>query len=232
MTLGVSFSFFGSDEAVFDQTADIRVVAGEAGNAAIPHQVQAAVPDMGVVQPICPQHHGRGSGAHAPQFRVRGRILMNARVGFTKRRGKKGLRIAIMAGGVEMLDGIDGNAARILSAFMPAHAVGHHGQSALLFELYFTHRFPVAVTVFVTAPLAAHIAHAGNFDPALHPNSIFAVFDPGDSGRRTPLPSEPGLYPSSRGGTRSSPCVVRIDRGRRAKIEADQPSRVAWAAPY
>ena len=76
----MGFGFLRADKSFFHQPTYVGVIVGEAGDRGIAHQVQAAVPDMRVVEKIAEQG-GRGTGRpHAVQFGMFASVLQDALV--------------------------------------------------------------------------------------------------------------------------------------------------------
>src|SRR5258708_33420237 len=91
--------------------------------------------------------------------------LLDAPVGLAEAFQQAALRIGIGRVGVDMLDGIHGDAAGELSTFTAPHAIGDHSQPAQAAKRRGVWRFPIAVAIFVILPLAADIAEAGHLNP-------------------------------------------------------------------
>ena len=119
---------------------------------------------MGIIETVGQYDHGRGGRTHSSQFRMSGRIALNALVGFLKTTSQQGLRIGRGRFGVGFLDDFNRNAARFLTAFVAAHAIGHYCQPALLSKFRIAGRLPIGIAVLIVLALATQIAEASHFN--------------------------------------------------------------------
>ena len=74
------------------------------------------------------------------------------------------LRICAESVVVDAANGLDGEAAGFLSAFVTAHAVGHHRQAALAAKVLVGDWLPIKKGILVIGTLAADVGQAGRFD--------------------------------------------------------------------
>src|SRR6266567_4923568 len=167
MSLRVRFGIFGADDASLDQATDIRVIAGEAGDAVGANQVEAAVANMGKVEQAIDYRQSSTGGSHAVEFRmVQGEALNILMCGFESR-DERALRIAAKGVVIDAAHGFYGQATGLLSALVSTHAVGHDGETALAAEVLVGVGFPVEVGVFVIGALTADVGEARRFDAGL-----------------------------------------------------------------
>jgi hypothetical protein len=87
-------------------------------------------------------------------------VFQNAFVSDLKSGEQERLHVRVGSFGKNFLDGIDGDAAGFLAAFVTAHAIGYYGQPALARKLFVVGRLPVSKLIFIVFSLAANVAHA------------------------------------------------------------------------
>src|SRR5580765_6393852 len=80
---------------------------------------------------------------------------------------RSALRIAARGIVVDTTHGFDGEVAGFLPTFVPAHAVGHDGETALATEILVGIGLPIKIGVFVIGTLAADVGQARRFDAGL-----------------------------------------------------------------
>src|SRR5579883_1750169 len=164
VALGMAFSLVGVKDAGLDQAADVGMVAGEAGNGASANQVEPAVTDVRHVEAVVVERERGASGAHAVELGVGFGVAADAGVGFLKPFQERGAGVPGGVVVINVLDGLDGEAAGFLAAFVSTHPVGDEGQSSLLLESLVTLGLPVGKRILIVFALAAHVAQAGDFD--------------------------------------------------------------------
>src|SRR5579883_148195 len=162
--VGMGFSLVGVKDAGLDQAADVGMVAGEAGNGASANQVEPAVTDVRHVEAVVVERERGASGAHAVELGVGFGVAADAGVGFLKPFQERGAGVPGGVVVINVLDGLDGEAAGFLAAFVSTHPVGDEGQSSLLLESLVTLGLPVGKRILIVFALAAHVAQAGDFD--------------------------------------------------------------------
>jgi len=167
VTLRVGLGVFGTNDAALDQTADIRMIAGEAGDGFSANQIEAAIADMGEMELAADDGERGAGGSHAVELGMLLSETLNVLMSRLKGRGERGLRVAVERVVVDAAHGLDREAAGFLSAFVTAHAVGDNGEAALAAEVLVGIGLPVDMGIFVVLALATDVGQAGGFDAGL-----------------------------------------------------------------
>src|SRR5580704_18188901 len=101
------------------------------------------------------EHCGSAGGAHACEFGMLARVLLNGEMRRLVRGLERGGWIAGRSVQKNFAHRIDGDAAGDLAAFLAAHAVGDYDQTAADEEILIAFGFCIAEAVFVLGPFAA-----------------------------------------------------------------------------
>ena len=165
VALGMGLGLFRLQQAVFDQTADIGMIASEASDAVTGGEVDAAITDVGVIELAAEDSNGGAGGAHAVKFRMTGRVVLNAAVGDAESLIEPLVRPSLGGLGVDMFNGFDGNAAGFLATLIATHAVGDEQQASLASEGFIVRRLPVCKPVFIILALTTDIGKTGIGNP-------------------------------------------------------------------
>jgi len=176
VSLRMSFGFLRADHAVLHQATDIRMIVSQTGNSLSSRQIQTAIADVCLIELVVKKNDRRGCSPHAVQFWMPGSVVQDAFVCDLKAGEKKRLHVRIGSFGENLFDGIDRDAAGLLSTFVPTHAVGHDRQPPLAGELLVGGRLPVSEMVFIVFALAANIAHAGQLNSRPYSHHTSHVF--------------------------------------------------------
>src|SRR5580704_14965478 len=104
MYLRMSFGFFGADHSVLHQAPHIGMIVGQTRDVHSPHQIQAAIADVGVVK-LIPQKGDRSSrSTHTVELWMSRSAIENAFVCDLETGEQQGLYISIRSVGKNFLD--------------------------------------------------------------------------------------------------------------------------------
>jgi len=163
MRLGV----LGTDDAAFDETSDIGVVARKTRDGVGTHKIETAVANVREVEMVIDERKRGAGGTHAMELRVLECIALNGLVGGLKRIQQRALGVAIKVAIVDVTDSLYGDAAGLLSAFISAHAIGNNREAALAAELGVGVGLPEEKRIFVIVAQQADVAKAGGLESRL-----------------------------------------------------------------
>jgi len=167
VALRVRLGVFGANDAALDQAADVRMIAGEAGDGFSANQVEAAIADMGEMELAADDGERGACGSHAVELWMLLGKTLNVLMRRFERCGERGLRVTVKGVVIHAANGLDREAAGFLSAFVSTHAVGDHGEAAFAAEVLVGIGLPVEVGIFVVGALETDIGQAGGFDAGL-----------------------------------------------------------------
>jgi hypothetical protein len=102
-------------------------------------------------------------GPHAVKFRVLGGVSLNPFVSPGKSLEQSGVRITADDMVVNVAHCLDRQSTRFLAAFVSAHPIGDHRESAFAVKFIVGDGFPIKIGILIVLALAAYIAQAGNF---------------------------------------------------------------------
>ena len=135
VALRVRFGILGANDAALDQPSDIRMIAREARNGLGANQVEATVADMGEAELTVDDGESGTGRSHAVELGMLHRETLNVPVSGFEGPGQGILRIATETSSVDAAHSLDGKATGLLSTFVPTHAIGHDGETALAEEI-------------------------------------------------------------------------------------------------
>src|ERR1041384_1216574 len=141
--------FFGADDSLFDQAPYIGLVAGQRENFGIAGEIEAAVAYVGIIKIVANYCYGSAGCAHAVQFGMFFGVLFDALMRGAECCYQYRLDVTFTTICVNLFNGLNGQVAGFLSAFVAAHAVSNADQAALALKGLFAGGFPVGVGIFV-----------------------------------------------------------------------------------
>jgi hypothetical protein len=164
VTLRVPFGFIRVENAGFDQSSNVGMVASKARDGIVSHQIKPAVAYMNEVRlKIVERQSGTGC-AHAVKFRMRVCELANSFMCLAKAIEKGIPRVTGRITIVDISDGFYGQSTGFLAALVSPHPVSHQSESTFLVKLIVALWLPVTERVLVILALAADIAQAGDLN--------------------------------------------------------------------
>jgi len=167
VALRVRLGVFRADDAALDQAADVRMITGETGDGVGVNQVQATVANVSEVQSAIDDGESGTGGSHAVELRVFQGVTLNILVSGFEGGDQRTLRIAAKGIVVDVAHGLDGETTGFLPAFVPAHAVGDDGETALAEEVLVGVGLPVDVGILVIGALTTDVGETRRFDAGL-----------------------------------------------------------------
>jgi hypothetical protein len=172
MLLGI----FGPDNAAFYQPAHIGVIASEAQDARIAYEVKAAVSNVREIELPSAERQSRACRSHALKCGMLLGIVLNAGMRHRERIHQSGLRVIVETLIVNFANGLNGEAAGFLAAFVSTHTIGDDGKASLALKVLCAGGLPIEVGVLIIFALATHIAQASYFDSGFHVHAIDRQF--------------------------------------------------------
>jgi hypothetical protein len=172
VALRMLFGVLGADDAAFHQAAYVGMIAGETQDACAAHQVEAAIADVREIKLAGANNHGGAGGSHALKCRMHFCILLNAGVSRVEGLDERRLRIVVQGLFIHFANGLNGEAAGFLAAFVAAHAVCNHGESPFAAEFFVAGGLPIEVGILIVLALAAHVTEAGHFNSGFNIHAI------------------------------------------------------------
>ena len=157
VALWVRLGILGADDSVFDQTPDIRMIAGQARENAFADKVKPAVADVSEIEIVVNDRERGTGGPHAVKLRMLESVALNRIVSRLEGRTESLLGITVELAIVLVPNGLDGETAGFLSAFIASHAVGDDGKTPLPIEFGGGFGFPIEIGVFVVRALEAYV---------------------------------------------------------------------------
>src|ERR1700756_2461393 len=135
-------------------------------------KIQTAVSNVGETELTLNDRKGGAGRSHAGELRVLGCVALNRVMRGAKAAYQRILRIVLKVPVIHEAHGFDREAARLLPAFVTAHPVGDHSQSALPREFFVGIRLPVEARVFVVDALAPDVSEARDFQSGFWVDAI------------------------------------------------------------
>src|SRR5450755_5182416 len=157
MTLGMGLGIFGAHDAGLDQPADVGMIPREPFDGIGADQIEATVADMREAELAVDDGQSSTGGPHAVELRMFHGIALNVLVSGVEGLDEGSLRIAAKVVVVDAAHGFDGEAAGFLSAFVAAHAIGNHSETAFAAEVGVGIWLPIEIGIFVISALAADV---------------------------------------------------------------------------
>src|SRR4029077_4725670 len=167
VTLGVRLGVFRADDAALDQSADVRMIAGETGDGLGADQVKATVANVSEIQLAVDDGESGTGGSHAVELRVLHGVTLNVLGSGFEGDDQRTLRIVAKGIVVDVAHGLDGEATGFLPALVTAHAVGDDGETAFAEEFLLGVGLPIDVGILVIGALTADVGEARRFDAGL-----------------------------------------------------------------
>ena len=164
VALRVRLGVFRAHDTVFNQPADIRMIARQARYIVSANKIKTAIADVREAEFPIDDREGGTRRPHAVKFRMLDSVALNGVVCSLERGVQDGLRISVEVAIVEIADGFHREAAGFLPAFVASHAVGDDRETSFAAKFGVGFGFPIEKGVFVVRALEAHIGQAGGFD--------------------------------------------------------------------
>src|ERR1700722_18696709 len=114
----------GADDAAFHQPAHVGMIAGETQDARAADEIEAAVSDVREIKLPVADDESSAGGTHPLEWGILLGILLNAGVSRVKRLDESRLRIVARGLLINFANGLNGQTAGFLAAFMATHTVG------------------------------------------------------------------------------------------------------------